>query len=149
MNSQTNESEIELNKYFAIIEKDLDLLKKDKNNTALRRKVSSNMDLVPYEMDYYAMWIENADVATKKTLEASLAAYQEKFRKLQERFAGLTNTPLPAVNSAELAMNPEKIAEVTQRINLCDMQRDLNRTAGVRLGRQHTQRRRVAVEGHT
>lgn len=131
MNAQTNDSEIELNKYFAIIEKDLDILKKDKTNTNLRKKLSSNIDLVPYELDYYAMWIENADDASKKTLETSLANYQAKFKKLQERFASLTNTAIPKVNAAELAMNTEKITEVTQRINLCDMQSEFTRTTSV------------------
>jgi hypothetical protein len=131
MNDQTNDSEIELNKYFAIIEKDLDLLKKDKNNASLRKKISSNIDLVPYELDYYAMWIDNADSATKKTLEISLADYQAKFKKLQDRFIQMTNAGLPKVSATEMAMHPDKIAEVAQKINLCDMKGDLKRAAGV------------------
>lgn len=131
MNAQSNDSEAELNKYFVIIEKDLEVLARDKGNQALRKKVSSNLGLVPYELEYYEMLVDGAADVEKKTLSVTLDGYRQRLKKAQERFAKLTNAPAPSATAEQLALNPQLITEATAKINVCDMKRCLNRGTAV------------------
>lgn len=127
MNAQSNDSEAELNKYFTIIEKDLEALAKDKGSQPLRKKISSNLGLVPYELEYYEMIVDGATEAEKRTLSVTLEGYRQRLKKAQEKYAKLTNAPAPTATAEQLALNPQLIAEATAKINVCDMKRCLNR----------------------
>ena len=141
MSNEANESEIEMNKYFKILENDLKQLKKDKANQNLRKKISSNLELIPCELEYYQMFAENATGPEKTALDANVALFQQKITTLQKKYAKYTNSGVPKITAADMALNPAKIEEATGKINLCDLQRTLIRTTSIRFGGSNTQRR--------
>lgn len=123
MSSEIAESEIEINKYFTILERDLTLLKKDKANQNLRKKISTNLDLIPSEMEYFVMLVDNTSEPQKKTFETAIQNYQNKLKTFIEKFAEYTNTKVAKISAQDLANNPEKINEIVKKVNICDLNR--------------------------
>ena len=137
MNREINQCEIELNRYFKTLEQDLEKLKKDKNSNQLKKKINSNLETIPFELEMYESFAEDLTGNDKNNFDINYKAFQTKLKDLQSKFQSLTNTKSPSI--AEKNIDPRKIEEVEKKINICNLQRLVKRTTGFRFGRSNSQ----------
>jgi len=134
MEEELNENEIVLNNYLKSIDKDLKTFKKNKKEDFVRRRIEQNLSILKIEIENFALTIDNClDPKIKGSFTKTLERIREKqadFEKQLSDALGQNNARIKVLN--EYDITPAAINEVVQKINLCDMQSELNRAAGIR-----------------
>jgi hypothetical protein len=127
MASELNDTEIVLNKYLQTLERDLKELKKNKKDESIKRRIKNNIDVFPDELEYFAFSIDSAPQKDKESFLLTLERFKAKFQEIKSKFEDQIGQKDKKFVSSGVATTPEGILDEIRRINLCDMNRFLNR----------------------